>query len=96
MRQVGQRLGTNKSAFARLSACLVMAFITSSFAAPLGAQTMAGGQTPASGIPSWVWVIGILIVLAIVVFAFMRRKKEAVITTSSTGRSNEPDIKTRG
>ena len=47
-----------------------------------------------SGIPWWVWLLLGLVVIGIIL-ALMRRKKDPIISTSSTGRSSDPNIKTR-
>lgn len=67
-------------------------------AAPAVAAEPVASAAPVTaeqhGIPWWVWLLAALVILGII-FALMRRKKEPIITTSSTGRSSDPKITTR-
>ncbi|MBC5805933.1 MAG: LPXTG cell wall anchor domain-containing protein [Candidatus Eremiobacteraeota bacterium] len=63
-------------------------------AATSAAQTSSSAQDTAKGIPWWAWLIIALVILGII-FGLMRRKKEPAIKTSSTGRGDDPNIRTR-
>ncbi len=71
------------------------------------AQSQAAAAQQQSGIPAWVWLVLAVIVLAILIFAMMRRRKaEPNITTTRSARGDsatpsrsaatDPTISTRG
>ncbi len=63
-------------------------------AAATAAAPAADAQANQAGIPWWVWLLAALLVAALVL-AFLRRKKEPLITTSGVAPGNEPVIRTR-
>jgi hypothetical protein len=58
------------------------------------AVPVADAQTDQGGIPWWVWLL-VALVIGAIIFAFVRRKEEPVITTTSAPRERETVIKTR-
>lgn len=51
-------------------------------------------QTNEGGFPWWAWLIIALVILAII-FAVMRSRQKPAIKTSSSGRGDDPNIRTR-
>ena len=58
------------------------------------AAPIADTQRNESGIPWWLWALLALLILGLIVWALTRRKKEPIITTTSSVRGSEPTITT--
>ncbi len=72
------------------------AAVVAQAAAPAATSAAANNtQDNGGGFPWWAWLIIVLVILAII-FAVMRsRQKPPIKTSSSSGRGDDPNIRTR-